>query len=378
MEFRDFEVIVIGLGAVGSASLYQLSKAGVSVLGIDRFDPPHRLGSSHGETRITRLAVGESDAYVPMVKRSHEIWREIEAMTGNAIFTECGGVLLDSGKTPWAKHGVDGFFKSTVTIADQFGIAHQTMSSDQLKMKYPLLQLEEEGTAYFEYSAGYLRPEAAIQAQINLAEMNGAIVLRNSRVLQVKKRFDSKVQVEIEGESLVADVVINCTGGWIKDFLSQTYRSKFKICRQILHWVKIDQEDWKDYPVFMWGHGPNPEDFIYGFPSLDGISIKMATESFEAVDHPDQIIRDVGEEEQQKFWKEQVEPRFGGLKPEFLKSEVCFYTVSEDAKFFIQKNVDNEQEWMVSACSGHGFKHSAALGEYLADRILQRAPRFIL
>lgn len=378
MESKEFDVVVIGLGAVGAATLFQLSKSGISVLGIDRYDPPHPLGSSHGETRITRLAVGESDTYVPMVKRSHEIWREIESISGSSIFTECGGILLDSGRTPWAKHGVDGFFQETVGIATQFGIKHQVMTPNQLKEKYALFQLEEEGAAYFEFTAGYLKPEEAILTQINLAESNGASVMRNSPVLRVEKQPNSKVHVVLEKGKVRANLVINCSGGWIKDFLSPADRPKFKICRQVLHWVKTEVEDWNNYPVFMWGHGPNPEDFVYGFPSLDGASIKMATESFVSVDHPDQIIREVTEEEQLRFWKEQVEPRVKGLKPEFLKSEVCFYTVTEDAKFFIQKNVDNNQEWMVSACSGHGFKHSAALGEYLADQALQRVPRFLL
>ncbi|WP_296703704.1 FAD-dependent oxidoreductase, partial [Algoriphagus sp.] len=168
------------------------------------------------------------------------------------------------------------------------------------------------------------------------------------------------------------------SGGWIKDFVSTDDRSKFKICRQVLHWIKTDSVLWNDSPVYMWGFGPDPEDFIYGFPSLDGNSIKVATESFISVDHPDQINREVSLQEQKLFWDEKIKHRISGLKPEFMKSEVCFYTVTNDANFIIKKNPEIPNEWIVSACSGHGFKHSAALGEYLADLVLENPTRFQL
>lgn len=378
MKSRSFDVVIIGLGAVGSSTLYQLSKSGISLLGIDRFNPPHSLGSSHGETRITRLAVGESASYVPIVKRSHEIWREIEALSGNEIFTSCGGVLLDSGKTPWSKHGSTGFLKNTVRIAQEYGIDYQLLQSKEIREKFPLFQIENEDSGYFEPAAGYLRPEVAIQAQLKLAEKNGATVLLNNPVLSIRKTKENKVQVNLGNEQILADLVINCSGGWIKDFLPNEIGRKLKICRQVLHWMEIDSKDWENHPVFMWGIGAGPEDFIYGFPSIDGKSVKMATESFVELDHPDQVVREVSLSEQKKFWNEKVKGRILGVKPNFLKSEVCFYTVTEDAKFILQKNPNNEKEWMVSACSGHGFKHSAGLGEYLADLVLGKPTRFKL
>lgn len=378
MESKNFDVIIIGLGAVGSSTLYQLSKSGISLLGIDRFNPPHSLGSSHGETRITRLAVGESASYVPIVQRSHEIWREIEALSGNEIFTSCGGVLLDSGKTPWSKHGSTGFLKNTVRIAQEYGIDYRLLQSNEIRQKFPLLQIEKEDSGYFEPAAGYLRPEVAIHSQLKLAQKNGATVLLNNPVLSICKTKENKVQVNLGNEQILADLVINCSGGWIKDFLPNEIGRKLKICRQVLHWIETDSKEWENHPVFMWGIGAGPEDFIYGFPSIDGKSVKMATESFVELDHPDQIVREVSQSEQKKFWDEKVKGRILGIRPNFLKSEVCFYTVTEDAKFILQKNPKNDKEWMVSACSGHGFKHSAGLGEYLADLVLGKPTRFKL
>lgn len=378
MNPKKFDVVVVGLGAVGSATLFQLSKSKISVLGIDRFDPPHQMGSSHGETRITRLAVGESESYVPMVMRSHEIWREIEMLSKSTIFTQCGGILLDSGESPWSKHGSEGFLNRTVGFAKKYGINHQLLNSQQSRENYPFFQLEKNGACYYEPSAGYLRPELAILTQLRLAEENGAKILRNSPVSSLSKQTDGRIKVIFGEGELITDIVINCTGGWVKDFVSAEEKPKFKICRQVLHWINTDSYSWRDSPVFMWGIGPDPEDFIYGFPSLDGKTIKVATESFLSVDHPDQVSREVSSREQQLFWDKKIRNRISGLKPEFLKSEVCFYTVTLDAKFVIINNSEIPNEWIVSACSGHGFKHSAALGEYLADLVLERPTRFQL
>ncbi|MBB6326302.1 sarcosine oxidase [Algoriphagus iocasae] len=376
MLSKKFDVIVIGLGAIGSAALYQLSKRGLSILGIDRFDPPHSLGSSHGETRITRLAVGESPEYVPIVMRSHELWKTIEIESNTQIFTSCGGILMDSGKSPWSKHGSDGFFKRTVDFAKAFGIAHQLLNAKELRERYPNFRLEANASGYFEPTAGYLKPEVAIRAQLDLAKRNGAKILTNSPVTTVSRSSENEIEVNVGGVKFYTEKVINCSGGWIKDFLPRAEEEKLKICRQILHWIEIEDKDWENSPVFMWGIGADPEDFIYGFPSLDGKSIKMATESFFEVSHPDLIEREVSIEEQQKFWKEKVENRVSGLKNNFLKSTVCFYTVTEDARFMVKQNPEIANEWWVSACSGHGFKHSAALGEYLADCVTEKPTRF--
>ncbi|MFT6894755.1 MAG: sarcosine oxidase, partial [Algoriphagus sp.] len=127
---KAYEVIIVGLGAVGAAALYQLSKRGVSVLGIDQFDPPHNLGSSHGETRITRLAVGEGKDYVALAMRSHQIWKEIESLSCKKLYFQTGGILMDSGISPWEKHGTKSFLDRTISFAEEFGIAHKVINAE--------------------------------------------------------------------------------------------------------------------------------------------------------------------------------------------------------------------------------------------------------
>jgi sarcosine oxidase len=369
---EKFELAVIGLGAVGSAALYQLSKTGRKVLGIDRFNPPHTFGSSHGETRITRLAVGEGEDYVALAQRSHEIWKELEVLSGQKIMTQTGGVLIDSGNIPWAKHGSEGFWEKTVRFAQNHSISHQLPSIEEVKNSFPYFEIPENGNVYWEQEAGFLRPELAISTQLSLAIFNGAQIRTNSPVLELSE-FESGFKIQTSDKEFVAEKILISAGGWIKDFLSEEISESFKICRQILHWLEIEpgQKNWNNYPVWMWGFGPNPEDFIYGFPSLDGRSVKMASESFIDISHPDFLIRKVTEQEQQLFWETKVEGRIIGVLPKFIKSQVCFYTVTDDARFVIENWKDNPQAVLVSACSGHGFKHSAALGERLAKRLLE-------
>lgn len=371
MENQSYDVAVIGLGAVGSATLYQLSKTGAKVIGLDRFAPPHTLGSSHGETRITRLAVGEGEEYVALAKRSHEIWTELESLSGEVIRTRTGGMLIDSGEKPWAKHGAEGFWERTVRFARNQKIEHKISDLQEINNSFPAFQIPASGKIYYEMEAGFLRPELAIQTQLDLAQKNGAQLKIHSPVQAIREKNDG-YEIILQNETFLVKKVVLTAGGWIKDFIPSFERKKFKICRQVLHWLEIEPgaSDWTSYPVWMWGFGANPEDFIYGFPSLDGISVKMASESFLEVDHPDLIDREVSEEEQQIFWKNKVEGKIIGLKNNFLKSIVCFYTVTEDAKFVIEPSNGREDFLWVSACSGHGFKHSAALGEVLASRIL--------
>src|SRR5678816_921243 len=106
------DVLVIGLGAMGSAACYQLARRGAKVIGIDRYSPPHSLGSTHGDTRITRLAIGEGEQFVPFAIRSHGIWRELESETGEDLMTTTGGLIM-SAASGHALHGSANFLQTT-------------------------------------------------------------------------------------------------------------------------------------------------------------------------------------------------------------------------------------------------------------------------
>lgn len=378
MNRNSFDVAVIGLGAVGSSTLWQLSKTRKRVLGIDQFSPPHTMGSSHGETRITRLAVGEGMDFVPIVIRSHEIWEEIETLTGQKIMTTTGGLLLDSGGKSWSKYGSEGFFKRTVQFAKEADIPYEVFDSQELKKRFSEFNLEDSGMAYYEPSAGFLKPELAIKTQIKLAEENQAVIKTHTKVLGIRPLEGGGVKIMTNQGQFEAGRAVISSGAWVKDFLSEGEKPHFKICRQILHWLpKIGNAfELGKTPVYMWGFGEGAEDFVYGFPSLDGKSVKMASESFLEKKHPDTLSREVSTQEELMFVKEKVANRFNHVEKKVLQSKVCIYTVTQDSYFIVDELPDFPEVIVASACSGHGFKHSAALGEAITAKIMGK-PLFI-
>ena len=205
---HSLQTIVIGLGAMGSAATYQLAKRGNRVLGIDRFYPPHVYGSSHGDTRITRQAIGEGSEYVPLVMRSHELWDEIERETGKKVLTITGGLIM-SAVEGTRRHG-SYFFNQTVACAETYGIAHRLLDADEIKRRFPQFKLKGNERGYFEEKAGYLRPELCIEAQLELAQRYGAQLALDEHVLAFSAHTGDKVAVKTDkGEYEVEKLIIS-------------------------------------------------------------------------------------------------------------------------------------------------------------------------
>ena len=180
------DILVIGLGAMGSAALYQLAKRGVKAVGLDRFAPPHMMGSSHGETRITRQAVGEGRDYVPLVLDSHRIWRELEAETSDQLLNPCGLVVMAPGVGETSHHGKPDFVARSIAAARDFGIAHEVIDGQEVARRFPqFLNLEGNEKAYYEPGGGYVFPERCIKAQLTRAEQLGAVIRTGVEVLSL-------------------------------------------------------------------------------------------------------------------------------------------------------------------------------------------------
>ena len=164
-----YDTIVVGLGAMGSATLLQLARRGQRVLGLDRHDPPHAWGSTHGDTRITRVGIGEGEDYVPLVQRSHQIWREIEAETGADLLTQCGALILAPGSSTAVVHGKANFVRRTIAAAERFGIPHEVLAPEDCTRRFPQFRLRGDEVVYHEPGGGYVRPERCVEAQLMLA-----------------------------------------------------------------------------------------------------------------------------------------------------------------------------------------------------------------
>lgn len=376
------DVVVVGLGAMGAAALYQLARRGVRAVGIDRFAPPHSLGSSHGETRITRQAVGEGAAYAPLVLRSHEIWRELEAATGARLLVACGLVISGPMHRPTTHHGKPDFLPTTAAVARQFAIPHEVLTRDELARRFPLFtNLAEDDVGYYEPGAGFVHPEACIAAQLTEALRLGARTLANRRVTAIAQQGDF-VRLETTAGPVQAGRVIFSAGAWTAPLLGPPFDRLLRVTRQVLHWFAPDDPaafDPARCPAFFRMHGPGDGDYFYGFPiPSGGAGVKVATEQYATATDVETADRGVLPAEAARLHAMHIAGRLAGVTPQALRSEACLYTSTPDSGFVIDAHPAMPRVLVVSACSGHGFKHSAAIGEAAAEVVTLGSARLDL
>ncbi|MDQ3026757.1 MAG: N-methyl-L-tryptophan oxidase [Pseudomonadota bacterium] len=352
-----YDVIVLGLGAVGAATLYQLAKRGRRVLGIDQFSPPHAFGSSSGESRIIRKAIGEGDQYVPLVLRSYEIIREIEKETGARLLKVTGGLWISSPARQAETH-VANFFDNTLAAARRFKIEHELLPPAEIRRRFPQFAVRDNEVAYYEPDAGYLRPEACVKAQLDLARKHGAAIRANQRIDSLE-------------ELPPARVVIVAAGAWVRKFLPPDTAKIFTVTRQVQYWFQVrgpvERFMPPNFPVWIW-ELQDRKNVIYGFPAIDG-SLKLATEQYSDATQPEPVEprMAVSDDEKRLMYETLVAPYFPSLGPACVKAAACLYTATPDFHFVMDRHPRLGHVIVASACSGHGFKHSAAVGEALAE-----------
>ena len=362
-----YESLVIGLGAMGAATVYQLAKAGAKVAGIDRHHPPHTLGSSHGDTRITRLSVGEGAQYVPIVRRSHRIWRELEVLSGEALFEQSGLLVLTS-YADFDPNDANDFTLRTLALAQTYGIAHEVLDAEQIRQRFPqFAQVADNAVGYYEPEGGFVRPERCIEVQLRLAEQHGATLYKGETVTDIRSDAHG-VTVTTDQRTLQADKLVVSAGNWAGGLLGAPFDRLLSVYRQQLFWfaTEPDAQLVGASPTFILTHGPDQTN--YGFPALPGEgSLKVATAQYHTASTPETLDRSVSPAQAREMYEQQVQGRIAGLTAEVVKSAVCAYTVTPDHHFIIDTHPTLQHTLVVSPCSGHGFKHSAALGEAFAQ-----------
>ena len=367
---NDCEVIIVGVGGVGVSALLQLARRGVRVMGIDRYSPPHSYGSSHGETRVTRQATGEGIGYVSLVMRSNETWCELERESGVSLLEQCGFLAIDGAGGESLRHGRPGFFQTTTQIAEDRDIVHEVLSADETMYRYPAFRLAGDEQCYFEPGGGIVFPERAISVQCDLAEKAGAVLRRGEKVLSIASVGDH-VEVRTESDIYRSAQVVVSAGAWTPKLVGEV-ASPLRILREVVHWFEADPPPFhaNRFPTFMWLHGPGPEDSFYGFPPEAGLTpgIKMASEQFSiSMNDPDSVDRNVTSAEASAMYERHVAGRIGGVSGQAVRSSACLYTHAPDGHFVIDRLPGSDRILVASACSGHGFKHSAAVGEHIAN-----------
>jgi sarcosine oxidase len=360
---RAYDVAVVGLGAMGSHTALELATRGRRVLGIDRHRPPHTLGSTHGRTRIIREAYFEEPLYVPIVQRAYDLWRRLEERSGSRLLTVTGGLMLGAS----GSEVVVGARASAV----EHDLPYEELSARQVRERFPAYAVPDEHEAILEPRAGFLEPEAAVEATLALAAAAGA-----------ELRFDEPVR-ELEGNALrtargtyVADRVVVAAGPWLPE-LVPGLAALFTAARQPLLWLDPQEPALftpERFPVFVWEWKPGWA--FYGFPDV-GDGFKVAVHHHGEATTPDAVDRRLRPDDEEAI-RELVRRFFPAGDGELREFAVCLYTNTPDEHFVIDRLPDDERVLVASPCSGHGFKFAPAVGEILADLATGESPRFDL
>jgi len=350
---EQYDIAVIGLGAAGSATLSALARSGVRVIGIDRHDPPHDRGSSHGETRLLRTAYSEGAFYVPLVKRSIRLWRELEERTGARLFEQTGVV--------YAGPRDDAFLMGAQDAAKRWRLKLPAARGLEAWFRLPpdWLTLTDAG-------GGFLYPERAIGAFLKDARVHGATVRRNCRCTAIERSGDSALIKTSRGTFAAGRVVVT-TGAWIGELVPELAACT-RVERRVLHWFEARRYTMKrGFRPF--AVSPGDGRLFYGFPANARGEVKVAEhETFELVASPDRLRRTISKKDIAA-----IRPLVERFLPELgrrTRSAVCMYPMSADGHFIL----DRLDPGMVigAGLSGHGFKFAPAIGEALANLALGR------
>jgi sarcosine oxidase len=351
------DVLIAGLGAMGSAAAFHLARRGVRVCGFDRHSPPHTMGSSHGQSRIFREAYFEGAAYVPMLRRAYELWRELERDTATRLLLQTGGLMFGRPDSE--------LVAGTRASAEQCGLEHEVLGVAQIARRFPALRPEPDMVAVYEPRAGILLPEACVQAHLSRASSHGAQIHADEPVVGWNASANG-VSVTTRSGNYGADLLIVSAGAWAGQLLAPL-QPPLVVERQVACWFdpKSSPEHFSpaNCPLHLWQF--DGDRFAYGFPDL-GDGVKVACHHEGVTGSPDSLTRDVGSDEVEKA--RSVLRRFlPDADGSFRSAAACLYTNTPDEHFWIDRHPQHDNVLIASPCSGHGFKFASVIGEVLAD-----------
>lgn len=375
MSADDCDVIVLGVGAMGSAACYHLAKRGVSVIGLDQFDIPNTLGAHHGNSRVIRIAYQEHADYVPLLQRAYEIWEQAEQEWQQRLLYLTGALYLGMPEDP--------FVSGSIEVAKAHRLPHEVLNRKQISARFPQFHVPDEFIGFFESRAGLVVPERAVVAFATLAERHGATILANQRV----RRWESNthgVAVQTQHRTYRAKNLVICGGAWSNTLLThadangQHIGVELNVTRQILGWVtpkKTEQFSEGKFPTFAISC---PDGSIhYGFPLIEeipGPGLKIAHHWYDRQTTPETINREPEPGDEADF-RGAVAKYLPDANGPLAAIRICMYTNSPDLHFIIDHHPNYKNVTIACGFSGHGFKFSAVVGEVLADLTLEAKTR---
>lgn len=364
-----YDVIVAGVGGMGSAAVMELAARGARVLGLERASIPNGTGSSHGVNRIIRLAYAEDPRYVPLLRRAYERWRELERAVGEQLLYVTGGV--DAGSED------SGTVQGSLESIRQHDLQHELLSAGELKRRFPGYGLPDEMVGVYQPDAGFVASERAIVSHVKEALAFGAEIHGHEPVVKWSADGDG-VQVRTPRATYRAKRLIVAAGAWLGKFVPH-YARHFLPERQVLLWtqpIKPASFALGTFPIFLL---EAPEARFYGFPvfGIPGFKIGRYHHFGETVD-PDNFDREGFAARDEEALRVGIRRYFPDADGPILSMATCMFTNTRDEHFVIDTLPGVPQVTIVSPCSGHGFKFASVMGEIVADLTLEGGSDFDL
>ena len=357
---KTYDVIVVGAGGMGSAALWQLARRGATVLGIDRYDIPNHMGSSHGISRIIRMPYYEHPAYVPLIQRAYELWSEIEALSGERLLVRTGSI--DGGLE-------DGtLFQGALASAELHGLSHEVLNGAEVNARFPAYRLPSAAKAVLQPDGGLLASEAAIAAHVSAAQAAGAEVHAREQVIGWSPVGDL-IEVETNRGRYRSRRLVITTGAWIDELICPLAGLAVAE-RQVLAWLQPDDPRLfqpERFPVF---NLEVDEGRYYGLPIFTVPGFKFGRyhhlAEYTTADLLDREVR-LEDEDLLRTFASRYFPSGNGP---IMSMRVCAFTNTPDEHFLIDFHPEHPQVVFASPCSGHGYKFCSVIGEILADLAL--------
>jgi sarcosine oxidase len=356
----NHDVIVVGVGAMGSATCLALARRGVRVLGLERHGIPHDQGSSHGQSRMIRCAYYEHPDYVPLLLRSWELWLQLCEEAGRSSLHATGGLYMG----PPASE----FVQASLHAAAEHGLEFERLDRGQLQNRFPQFDLPADFIGMHESKAGFLVPEWCIEDQVHLARTHGAEIHEHERV-ESWTCVGGGVQVQTAAGTYTAERLVLCAGAWMPELL--TLPVPLQVTRQVLGWTQPKDPASLQRGTFpVWAIDCPGTGQLYGFPITKGLpgpcGFKVALHAPGATVNPDTVDREARPGDEATFL-EHVQAWIPAAGTTVEAMRICMYTNSPDEHFIIDRHPEYERVTVATGFSGHGFKMSSVIGEILAD-----------
>ncbi len=363
---REFDSIVVGVGGMGSATAYHLARRGQRVLGLEQFDLAHDLGSSHGATRIIRMAYPEGAGYVPLLRRAYELWRELETLSGERLLFVTG--CVDAGAPDSAT------VRGSLETCREFGLEHQALDAKSLRAKFPGYRLPGDMTAVLQPDGGFLLPEACIVNYVKAAQALGAEIHTLERVIGWDA-VAGGVQVRTQHETYRARKLVITAGPWASQ-VCPLLQNLAVPERQVVLWAQPLRPELFQPGVFPVFNLESSEGRFYGCPEygVPGFKIGKYHHRRENVD-PAGIDREIHPEDEAVL-REGIRRYFPDADGPALAMKTCMFTNSPDEHFILDAHPEAENVYIAAGFSGHGFKFASVVGEIMTDLALDGGEKY--